>query len=188
MFWGVLNSVLIGTLVYLSDGIDTLSVGIICCFILVSNRPKTMSHISSKKKNTPHSPPPPPHHFKELDCLSVSCLKYCIQIYLPVYTITNALFSPWNFTLEIGMRIICTPERFLFIYEVICITRQNYEVEQLPILPVLWNMENKLRQNVCQTSCITSEFSRCITISHSTGISQVYDHDRKSVAFFRIFL
>ena len=23
------------------------------------------------------------------------------------------------------------PERFLFIYEVICITRQNYEVEQL---------------------------------------------------------
>ena len=44
---GVLNSVLIGTLVYLSDGIDTLSVGMLCCFILVSNRPKTMSQISS---------------------------------------------------------------------------------------------------------------------------------------------
>ena len=53
MFWGVLNSVLIGTLVYSCDGIDTLSVGIICCFILVSNRPKTMSHISSRKKYTP---------------------------------------------------------------------------------------------------------------------------------------
>ena len=46
MFWGVLNSVLIGTLVYLSDGINTLSVGIISCFILVSNRPKTVIAIS----------------------------------------------------------------------------------------------------------------------------------------------
>ena len=36
-----LNSVLIGILVYLSDRIDTLSVEIICCFILVSNRPKS---------------------------------------------------------------------------------------------------------------------------------------------------
>ena len=59
-FGGVLNSVLIGTLDYLSDGIDTLSVGIICCFILVSNRPKTMSHkiISSRKKIHPTPPPP----------------------------------------------------------------------------------------------------------------------------------
>ena len=53
-FGGVLNSVLIGTLVYLSDGIDTLSVGIICCFILVSDRPK-----SSRKKYTPLPSPLP---------------------------------------------------------------------------------------------------------------------------------
>ena len=54
----MLNSILIGILVYLSDGIDTLSVGLICCFILVTNRPKTMSHISSRKKIHPTPPTP----------------------------------------------------------------------------------------------------------------------------------
>ena len=122
MFWGVLNNVLIGTLVYLSDEIDTLSVEIICCFILVSNRPKTLSHISSRKKYTPQPLPPPPPHFKELNCSTVSCLKYCIQIYLPVYT--NAHF--------LSASILYAHRNAFSSYEVICITTQNYEVEQLP--------------------------------------------------------
>ena len=94
MFGGVVNKVLIGTLVYLSDGIDTLSVGITCCFILVSNRPKT--------------------------------IKHCIQMYLPVYK--NAHF----FSEVKSACILYARQNTFSSYEVICITRQNYEVEQLP--------------------------------------------------------
>ena len=100
-----------------------------------------------------------------------SCLKYCIQIYLPAYT--NALFSPeispgnqHAYYMHVG--------RFLFIYGVISITSQNYEVEQL-LLPVLSNMENKSRQNVCLTSCIISGFSRCtVTLRMRANISATF--------------
>ena len=62
---------------------------------------------------------------------------------------------------------------------VICITRQKYKVEQLP---VLWNMENKSRQNFCLASCIT-----LVDVHQSTRVLQVYDHNRKSVAFSQVF-
>ena len=51
--------------------------------------------------------------------------------------------------------------------------------------PSLWNMENKSRQNVCLASCITTV--NVHHISHSTGILQVYDHNQKYVASFRVF-
>ena len=72
----------------------------------------------------------------------------------------------------------------LFSYEVICIMRQKYKAEQLP---VLWNIENKSRQNVCLASCITSVDVHLISHSTGSGISQVYDHNRKSFAIFWIF-
>ena len=64
---------------------------------------------------------------------------------------------------------------------VICITSQKYKVEQFPIL---WNMENKSRQIFCLASC-TALLS--MSINHSTGVLQVYDHNRKSVAFSQVF-
>ena len=100
MFWGVLNSGLIGTLVYLSDGIDTLSVGIICCFILVSNRPKTMSHISSRKRYTP-APPLPLQRTELLECI----MSKILHTNLPVYTNVH-FFSEVNqhaYHMHVGM-------------------------------------------------------------------------------------
>ena len=47
-------------------------------------------------------------------------------------------------------------------YEVICITRQKYKVEQLPIL---WNWENESKQDVCLASCIIS-----VDVNHSSVI------------------
>ena len=83
-----------------------------CCFILVSNRPKTMSHISSRKKYTP--PPPSPLQRTELlECIMSKILHTNLST-LVYIKMCNFFF--WNFTLEISMRIICTPEHFLFIW------------------------------------------------------------------------
>ena len=124
MFWGVLNRVLIGTLVYLSDGSNTLSVGIMLCFILVSNRPKTVTYFFQKKIHP--TPPPPPTHFKELELLECIMSKI-LHTNLSTRVYKCALFS------EVKSACILYARRNAFSsYEVICITRQNYEVEQLP--------------------------------------------------------
>ena len=138
---------------------------------------RLFGHIFIPEKNTLHSPPPPPH-FKELNCSSVSCLKYCIQIYLPTYT--NAHFFFWG---EISMRIICTLERFLFIWSNLHNeTKLRSWTTPYSQFYETWSI-NLSRQNVCLTSCIASEFSRCITISHSTGILRVYNEG--PLYFFR---
>ena len=127
MFWGVLNSVLIGDLVYLSHGIDTLSVGIICCFILVSNRPKTMSHIFSRKKYTP-LPPPPLQRTELLECIMSKILhtNLSTRVYIKMRNFFSEI-SPWK-----SACVLYARRNVFSSYEVICITRQKYEFEQLP--------------------------------------------------------
>ena len=137
-----------------------LSVEIICCFSLMSNRPKTMSHIRYifQKKNTPHSPTSKNWIAWVYHVINIAykSIYQCIQM----RTFFSEI-SPWELRLE-NQHAYYAHRNALSSYELICLTRQKYKVEQLP---VLWNMENKSRQNVCLASCITSEFSRCI--SHS---------------------
>ena len=59
-------------------------------------------------------------------------------------------------------------------------TRQKYETEQLPT-PSFMKHGEKSRPNVCLDSCITSEFSRCI--SHSTEIITI----ENQLHFFKYF-
>ena len=175
MFWGMLNGVLIGILVYFSDRIDTTCWNHMLFYFGVKYSMDYVTHIFQKKKYTPLPPPPPLLRIELLECI-MSKILHTNLFTGPVYTNTHFFF--WNFTSS-GLQnqhayYACW--NTLSSYEVICITRQKYKVEQLPILR---NMENKSRQNVCLASCITSEFSRCI--SHSNW-------NRKSVAFFRVFL
>ena len=136
-----------------------LSVEIICCFILISNRPKTMSHISYIFQKKIH-PTPPLLRTELLECIMFEILHTYISIYPCIQMRTFFL----KFHLEAWQSAcaLCTPEGFVFIWSNLH-NEAKYKVEQLP---VLWNMENKSKQNVCPASCITSEFSQCI--SHSS--------------------
>ena len=79
-------------------------------------------------------------------------------MYLPVYTNEHFFSEISLWGMKISMRIMHA-ERFVFIWSNLH-NEVKYKVEQLP---VLWNMENKSRQNVCPASCIASEFSQCIS-------------------------
>ena len=154
----MLNGVLIGISVYLSNGINTISWNHISCFILVSNKKRLCHIIISSRKNY--------FIWKQ----RVPC-------------IIRTFFWKLKFTSKVSIRNIHGTLCFHMKCK-ICITSQKYKVEQLP---VLWNTENKPRQNVCLASCITSVDVHLISHSTGSGISQVYDHDRKSFAFFWVF-
>ena len=165
-----------------------LSFEIIFCFILMSNRPDYVTYlIYLPENNTPHSPPPPLLRTELLECI----MSKILYTYLFTHVYKCTLFF-WNFTLRLGLEnqhayVLCTPERFIFIWSTLR-NEAKYKVEQLP---VLWNMENKSRQNVCLhvASCITSEFSQCISHwSHQLESRRSTTYDRKSNAFFQLFL
>ena len=120
---GVLNSVLISILVHLSDG--TLSVEIICCFTLVSNRPKTIdvTYIFQKKYTRLR---PLLLRTELLECIMSKILH--TNLFIRVYKC--ALFF---LKFQLGNRhVYYALWNALSSYKVICITRQKYEVEQLP--------------------------------------------------------
>ena len=126
-FGGVLNSVLIGILVYLSAGIDTLSVEIICCCFFWCQIGQRLCHIFLPEKIHPSAPPPPFLRTELLECIMSKILH--TNLFTHVYKC--ALFFNLKFHLE-NQHAYYACWKVLSSYEVICIMRQKYEVEQLP--------------------------------------------------------
>ena len=121
---GVLNGVLIEyrcILVYFSDGIDTISWNHMLFYFGVKYSKDYVTYIFQKIIH----PSPPLLRTKLLERIMSKILH--INLFTCVYKCTNQL------------QISRSMRNTLSSYEVICITRQKYKVEQLPIL---WNMEN----------------------------------------------
>ena len=65
----------------------------------------------------------------------------------------GSVYNMHHFCENSPRKLVCVIYTGCFVsYEVIFITRQKYKVEQLP---VLWNTENKSRQNVCLASSMS---------------------------------